>query len=591
MYRSFYNLKFKPFQTSSDPDFLWLGDKHREALATLRYGILDNKGFLLLTGDVGTGKTTLINTLIKSLGPDVICTSVPDPSLEKIDFFNYVARGFGTDKVFTSKGQFLVWFSYFLHTAHAGNKKVLLIIDESQLLTQELLEEIRLLSNVELAETKLLNIFFVGQSEFNEFLASPENRAVRQRLTLNYNLDSLSLTETFDYIRYRLEIAGTTERLFTDEAVRDIFFSSKGFPRRINIICDHALLTGFVKDKPLIDGDIIKECTRELDIELKKDSNISSKPDEESQETLPGPLVKPPEIKGKKGVLAFVLSAVVSLLIFAGYLMFPDRVETFLKNTSAYLKDSGVEISNRISGTNTSVPIGNGDPRKVDIEPYPIMHSPETPISKEDEVSDASVEPKENVKPLEPLENVEPKEKVKPLEPLENVKPLEPKENVNPRKNVLPMEDAKPLDSVLPVSEPITTSKAVQPQFEVVPPVLEDRVLVRFSYNTNNFTDQGLEALNHFAKGLVFYPEARVVIKGYTDSYGNEIYNRKLSEFRANIVKSYLLGKGARMEQMEAQGLGNDSPIESNDSNWGRKMNRRVEIEVISRGEPGANKN
>jgi len=184
---------------------------------------------------------------------------------------------------------------------------------------------------------------------------------------------------------------------------------------------------------------------------------------------------------------------------------------------------------------------------------------------------------------LEPLEKVEPKESVKPLEPLENVEP---------QKNVLPMENTRSLDNVLPVSENIiVTGKAVQPQLEVVPPVLEDRVVVSFSYNTNNFTDQGLEALNNFAKGLVFYPEARVVIKGYTDSYGNDIYNRKLSEFRANIVKSYLLGKGARMEQMEAKGLGNDSPMESNDSNWGRKMNRRVEIEVISRGEPAANKN
>ena len=137
MYLSFYNLTAKPFQTNTDPKFLWLGAKHKEALATLKYGVLDNKGFLLLTGDVGTGKTTLINALSNNLGKEIVVATVPDPDLEKLDFYNFIANAFKIKKTFSSKGNFLIYFSYFLHLVYEKNKKVLLIIDESQRLNQE----------------------------------------------------------------------------------------------------------------------------------------------------------------------------------------------------------------------------------------------------------------------------------------------------------------------------------------------------------------------------------------------------------------------------------------------------------------------
>ncbi len=123
MYTSFYNLNLKPFQISSDPRFMWFGEKHQEALATLRYGILDNKGFLLLTGDVGTGKTSLINSLIQSLSDNIICATVPDPSLEKLDFLNYIAAAFGIDREFQSKGSFLAFFRNFLSRPVKKGKK------------------------------------------------------------------------------------------------------------------------------------------------------------------------------------------------------------------------------------------------------------------------------------------------------------------------------------------------------------------------------------------------------------------------------------------------------------------------------------
>ena len=226
MYLSFYQLKEKPFQISTDPKFLWLGEKHKEGFAVLRYGIVDNKGFLLLSGDVGTGKTTLINALLNSFGDEILVASVPDPGLEPLDFYNYVAAGFGLQKTFNSKGAFLSHFRRFLLKAHAAEKKVLLIIDEAQQMSPALLEETRLLSNIERQEAKLINIFFVGQGEFNQSLLDDGNRAIRQRITVNFNLEPLSLIETEAYINHRMHVAGAPRRLFGKRAIKKIYYFS-----------------------------------------------------------------------------------------------------------------------------------------------------------------------------------------------------------------------------------------------------------------------------------------------------------------------------------------------------------------------------
>ncbi|UCF93462.1 MAG: AAA family ATPase, partial [Desulfobacterales bacterium] len=202
MYTSFYKLVERPFQISTDPRFLWLGAKHREALAILKYGVLDEKGFLLMTGDVGTGKTTLINALLEGLDDDVLVANVADPNLDLVGFLNLIARSFLIPQRFVRKEEFLFYFKDFLQKTWAENKRVLLVIDEAHKLSQELLEQIRLLSNIELPEKKLINIFFVGQNELNQTLMSGDCRALRQRITLNYNIRPLSENETLQYINH-----------------------------------------------------------------------------------------------------------------------------------------------------------------------------------------------------------------------------------------------------------------------------------------------------------------------------------------------------------------------------------------------------
>jgi general secretion pathway protein A len=157
MYLSHYNLRRKPFSISPDPTFLWLSEKHKEALAVLKYGILDNKGFLVLTGDVGTGKTALIKALVKIIDVSAYVAAIPDPGLGSLDFFNFLAEEFKMEHRFKSKGDFLIYFKKFLYDAYRKNKRVLLIIDEAQRLNHELLEQIRLLSNIEKENQKLIN--------------------------------------------------------------------------------------------------------------------------------------------------------------------------------------------------------------------------------------------------------------------------------------------------------------------------------------------------------------------------------------------------------------------------------------------------
>lgn len=265
MYTSFYNLNNKPFALNHNPSFLWLGENHQKVFSSLHTEIIGGEGFLLLTGTAGTGKTTLIMALKERLVTDVLLAVITDPRLERVDFYNAIARGFGLEKRFSSKVQFLVHFSHFLHKAEHRNKKVLLVVDNCHRLRQEMLEELRLLASIEKEDVKLLNIFFVGLPEFNETLAKPKNRAVQQRFICKARLPALDVDETADYIQHRLKIAGAGEELFTAAAIQAVYRFSQGIPRLINIICDRALTNGSLQAKQNINDKIIESCIEKMD--------------------------------------------------------------------------------------------------------------------------------------------------------------------------------------------------------------------------------------------------------------------------------------------------------------------------------------
>lgn len=345
MYLSHYSLNEKPFQINPDPKFLWLGEAHKEALATLKYGIQDNRGLLLLVGDVGTGKTTLINKLLNTLDDNTLVATILDPGLEKLDFYNFLAQAFKMDKKYTSKGDFLVHFIHFLHKAHSSHKKVLLIIDEAHVLTNEMLEEIRLLSNIERQNEKLLNIFFVGQNELNDNLAETRNRALLQRITSSYNVDPLKKNEVGEYIQFRLSVAGREEKIFNSGAVRQIISFSKCYPRLINIICDHALLTGYVKGKKEINAAILKESAKDLG--PLKESWKEKKNKHQIKITNGGVQT----VSKKSGLRGFVYILCAALLVFAaGYFYFQSKYDKHLVK----IKDTEIALLKKHSDSPTS---------------------------------------------------------------------------------------------------------------------------------------------------------------------------------------------------------------------------------------------
>jgi type II secretory pathway predicted ATPase ExeA/tetratricopeptide (TPR) repeat protein len=274
MYDSFYHLSEKPFQINTDPGFLWLGEKHREALANLKYGLVDHNGIVVLTGDIGTGKTTLVNALLDSLDDKVCVAKINHTRLEPNEFLSLTARTFDPGCVVADKCELLLFFNDFLNRKHADGNTVLLIVDEAHRLSVEILEEIRLLTNIEQAGKSLLSVIFVGQQELVPILLAPQCRALRQRITLFYDIQALTVEETALYVQHRLRVSGAEGPLFSPNAIAKIHAYTKGNPRMINILCDRALLTGYVKEAHLVDAAMITECAREIDLLRKRGTSV-----------------------------------------------------------------------------------------------------------------------------------------------------------------------------------------------------------------------------------------------------------------------------------------------------------------------------
>lgn len=263
MYSSYYGFKEKPFELAPNASYVYMSETHKEGLATLRYGVIANKGFLLLTGGVGVGKTTILNALLRMVKKQVLVCLLNNPTLSKNEFYHFLASKFGLSYN-DNKSHFILQFTDFLTHCHERNEKVLLIIDEAQAFTIELLEEIRLLFNLA-GEYNVLSIFLVGQPEIREQLATAQLLPLRQRIGIRYDIKPLSRADTEQYIHFRLNRAGAgSARIFTDGAIDTIHYASNGNPRLINIICDHSLISGFARDLKVINKELILESIEEI---------------------------------------------------------------------------------------------------------------------------------------------------------------------------------------------------------------------------------------------------------------------------------------------------------------------------------------
>ncbi len=266
MYTNYFGLSEKPFTITPDPRYLFMSTRHGEALAHLIYGVSESDGFIQLTGEVGTGKTTLIRSLFQQLPEKADIALILNPQLSAKEFLASIAHELGikdADETRSTKALIDALTEHLL-VGHASGNRTILVVDEAQLLTTEVLEQVRMLTNLETARQKLLQIILIGQPELRTLLARNDLRQLAQRITARYHLEPLTRDETSEYIDHRLEVAGAMAPIFTANAKREIFNQSKGIPRLINVLCDRSLLGAYVREQANVDRKLVRQAAREI---------------------------------------------------------------------------------------------------------------------------------------------------------------------------------------------------------------------------------------------------------------------------------------------------------------------------------------
>jgi general secretion pathway protein A len=345
MYTKFYNLKENPFNLTPDPKFLYLSQSHKEALFPLVYGVRRRKGFMVMTGEIGTGKTTLIHALLRILGEDTKTVFIFNPILDVKDFYKFVCFDLGIPIKNQTKGDFLLQIYQFLVESYRRNRNVVFIIDEAHNLNHFLLEEIRLISNFETANDKLIQIILVGQPELTVTLNLPQCRPLKQRISFWLFLNSLNQKETSEYITSRLYKAGMETSCFREKAIDEIYRYSKGIPRLINILCDNCLTIGYAGDKKKIDQKIVNEAIAALEAYEPKPEG-STEAAQPSDPARSSPLAEKPKrpyrigVKQKKprrwGFFSIVLCAVLvlSVILSWNFGFWPNQRQGFEKSST-----------------------------------------------------------------------------------------------------------------------------------------------------------------------------------------------------------------------------------------------------------------
>ena len=281
MYKEHFSFKHKPFELVPDPDFFFRSSTHKKAITYLEYGIKEKAGFILLTGEIGSGKTTILRNLIKDLGSSIKLSRVNNTMVSSEQLISLINEDFGLEIDGKTKNRLLSDLNGFLIEQYSAKIQPILLIDEAQNLSVDLLEEIRLLSNLETDRAKLLQIILVGQPELKNTLMLPKLIQLRQRISINYHISPLSIDETGEYIRHRLSVAGNSDAIKLDDDVLHIIYQfSRGIPRLINILCDFVLLAAFVEGASEATVEIIREVAKDLEA----NDYWNERPDEKSSE-------------------------------------------------------------------------------------------------------------------------------------------------------------------------------------------------------------------------------------------------------------------------------------------------------------------
>jgi general secretion pathway protein A len=265
VYTEFFGLNEKPFAITPDPRYLYMSARHADALAHLIYGITESGGFIQLTGEVGTGKTTLIRSLLEQMPAKAEIALILNPQLSTLEFLQVIGQELrvATPREETVKSRIDALNTHLLR-AYAEGRRVVLIVDEAQTLSPELLEQVRLLTNLETPKKKLLQIILIGQPELRDVLERPDMRQLAQRITGRYHLEPLSKNDTRVYVRHRMRVAGAQSDVFNNSAIRQLYKKSRGIPRLINVVADRSLLAAYTQDTRLVDGRLVERAASEV---------------------------------------------------------------------------------------------------------------------------------------------------------------------------------------------------------------------------------------------------------------------------------------------------------------------------------------
>ena len=517
MYLDYYNISENPFDRDKERTSLWLGGSLPKVASTLKKAIVERKGIVVLTGDAGTGKSTTIKMITDILQDRFIIATLSDPVLTSLDFFNVLSVEFAFNKNFKSRSAFLVHLRNFLRNSNSLNKNILLIIHGADRSKIELFEELALLSEIEFNNKKMISILLVARKGWVEASMQKDIKAISDKIALVCNLDPLNEAETANYIQYCLAAEGTKKKIFSDKTIHEIFYFSKGNLNLINSICDLALRKGHKYKKKTINPEILKECVNELWEKGTVDSD--AKPTQN--------LIAKKEKKKKRPTVKspnpkrwlWIKVVFVILFIFSSYILY----------------NSQTEKSN---------------------------------LWKTDEIAHKNYD-------------------FNPLKEEEIILPVTPQGS---NKNYFSSDSAETASG--PDSqkfenearEPSTAQKTASTDTETKTnrewPFSTYKKIIYFKYDSNTLPPESLEILNKIADFAIHNPADEFIIKGYTDSVGADSYNLTISKFRANSVKSYLIAKGVDPTKLETFGLGSQNPIFSNATAGGRKLNRRVEIEL-----------
>ena len=268
MYQAYFGLTERPFSIAPDPQYLFMSSRHKEAMAHLSYGLIQGGGFIVLTGEVGTGKTTLCRNLLGELPDTLDVALILNANINEQELLQTICDELKIEyQQDTSQKQLLDRINQYLLETFAQNRHTVLIIDEAQLLSRDVLEQIRLLTNLETTKAKLLQIILIGQPELNDLLSRNDLRQLAQRVTARYHLGPLRRNEIEDYIHFRLSVAGCKKPLFSKQALNRLHSMTQGIPRRINVLADHALLAAYSNDQLLVDAKMVKAAAKDVFIE------------------------------------------------------------------------------------------------------------------------------------------------------------------------------------------------------------------------------------------------------------------------------------------------------------------------------------